>query len=176
MFFFLSYTPESEITQAATRTRHSSRGGHTGCNRCPRPEPAMDAPQEAADEACGRTVALTLVNVDRPSFGFTLSRSKVEPYPKVRALIVSGSERLLAHILTRKCAQNSNVRPWHLWPFTHWVVVSHPSFSLLLIIVYVRLLRVCTKKLRKDTIIYLLIEWRMQFWSFYFLIHEGFFI
>lgn len=71
----------------------------------------MDAPQEAADEACGRTVALTLVNVDRPSFGFTLSRSKVEPYPKVRALIVSGSERLLAHILTRKCAQNSNVQP-----------------------------------------------------------------
>jgi hypothetical protein len=43
----------------------------------------MDAPQEAADEACGRTVALTLVNGDRPSFGFTLSRSKVEPYPKV---------------------------------------------------------------------------------------------
>jgi hypothetical protein len=50
----------------------------------------MDAPQpqEAADEACGRTVALTLVNRDRPSFGFTLSRSKVEPYPKVCIYII----------------------------------------------------------------------------------------
>ncbi|XP_059471110.1 uncharacterized protein LOC132194065 [Neocloeon triangulifer] len=38
---------------------------------------------EAAEEACGKTLGLTLTNSGNPSFGFTLSRSKVEPYPKV---------------------------------------------------------------------------------------------